>query len=84
MDLVLNNLRRLICHKNQSTHSDVISVNDLGTTEKKCSRPSFGKRCGKNRTDHMECEQPQNYTKYKQNHPADSKKCEVWKKEYQK
>ena len=32
----------------------------------------------------MDYEQPQNSINGKQNHVADSKDCEVWKKEYQK
>ena len=32
----------------------------------------------------MDCEQPQNCINCKHNYAADSKECEIWKKEYQK
>ena len=48
--------------------------------KKKCTRPPICKNCGET-GNHIDCQQPPKCANGKQNHSADSKECELWRKE---
>ena len=111
MDLVLNNLQRLICHKTHQTKQTNLNFNTpkppteikigylitkvetyipnplrchncqkFGHLQEKCTRPPICKNCGET-GNHIDCQQPPKCANCKQNHSADSKECELWRKE---
>ena len=51
----------------------------FGHHKEKCTRPSMCKNCGET-GNHLDCQQPPKCANCKQNHSADSKECELWRK----
>ena len=52
----------------------------FGHHKEKCTRPPICKNCGET-GNHIDCQQPPKCANGKQNHSADSKECELWRKE---
>ena len=52
----------------------------FGHHKEKCTRPPTCKNCRKT-GNYIDCQQPPKCANCKQNHSADSKECELWKKE---
>ena len=51
----------------------------FGHHKEKCTRPPICKNCGET-GNHIDCQQPPKCANCKQNHSADSKECELWRK----
>ena len=51
----------------------------FGHHKEKCTRPPICKNCGET-GNHIDCQQPPKCTNCEQNHSADSKECELWRK----
>lgn len=53
----------------------------FGHHQDRCTRPPVCGRCGENNARHTDCQKEAKCTNCKKNHPANSRDCEIWKKE---
>ena len=53
----------------------------FGHHQDRCTRPPVCGRCAENGTKHTDCKKEAFCTNCKKNHPANSKDCEIWKRE---